>query len=323
MNAAIIKSFQDRFPTTVRFNELLAPYLAYAVGGPADILVFPQSEDDLLWISAKSKEFNLPVTVVGTGTNLLVKDGGIRGIVVSLSKSFQEITKLAENGDTTLVRAGGGLAKPDFLEWSIQQGLAGLEFSSGVPGTIGGGIFMNAGTKYGSYGDILKELRVFDFCRGAQTLSRDQLYFGYREQNAVKGSLVLWATFELKSGDAAATRKEVERIIQERAEKQPLDFPSCGSTFKNPEGYSAGRLIEKTGLKGLRVGGAEISLKHANFILNKDHAKASDILELISIIKARVLKDFGVALECEVIVLGENSQLGRQLDETPEISHPN
>lgn len=321
MNPSIQNLFEKRFADLAKFNEPLAPYLAYRVGGPADILVFPKTEEDLVWISRTAQEKNLPLTVVGTGTNLLVCDGGIRGIVLSLSQSFQEITPFYADNEKIHVKVGGGVSKPAFLEWSIQQGLTGLEFSSGVPGTIGGGIFMNAGTKYGCYGDILKELRVFDFRRGAQSLAREQLHFGYREQNAVKDSLVLWAAFELKRGNGALVRKEVERIVQERAEKQPLDFPSCGSTFKNPEGFSAGRLIEKAGLKGLRVGGAEISLKHANFILNKGNAKAADILELIRIIKERVLKEFGVPLECEVVVLGENTSLGRIVDETPEVPH--
>jgi UDP-N-acetylmuramate dehydrogenase len=164
---------------------------------------------------------------------------------------------------------------------------------------------MNAGTKYGCYADILKELRLFDFNRGFETLARESLYFGYREQTAVGKALVTSMVFELSPGESQTVRREVDRIIAERAEKQPLDFPSCGSTFKNPPGHSAGRLIEKAGLKGLSIGGAEISTKHANFILNKNNAKASDILALIDIIKARVKDQFDVALECEVIVLGD------------------
>lgn len=302
----IKEKFKNHFGSHVEFDSILAPHLAYRIGGPADILAFPETENELEWIRETAKSYNVPVTVVGTGTNLLVRDGGIRGIVVSLFKGFKEIELLGDSGENITVRVGAGVSKPEFLEWAIEKGFTGLEFSSGVPGTIGGGIFMNAGTKYGSYGDILKELRVFDFRHGAQTLARDQLHFGYREQNAVKDSLVLSATFQLKRGKQEEIQKEVDRIIAERAEKQPLDFPSCGSTFKNPEGYSAGRLIEKAGLKGLKRGDAEISLKHANFILNKGRAKASDILELIRIVKETVLKQFGVVLECEVIILGDN-----------------
>ena len=300
--------FRKKFDLRVKFEEPLSHYLAYQVGGPADILVFPKNEEELNWIAEKSEKSNTTITVIGTGTNLLVLDGGIRGIVVSLHLAFKEIEETKKNNASSWIRCGGGVSKPHLLEWAIEKGLGGLEFSAGVPGTIGGGIFMNAGTKYGCYGDILKELRIFDFHTGAHTLSRENVHFGYREQTAVKESLVLSAVFELIPKKASDIRHEVDRIIAERAEKQPLNFPSCGSTFKNPEGYSAGRLIEKTGLKGHCVGGAEISLKHANFILNKGNATAQDILTLIDIIKARVFKQSGIQLECEVIVLGESSR---------------
>lgn len=305
-NPLLEQEFSHRFHARVHFREPLAPYMAYRIGGPADILVFPESEEELAWLSSTAKTERLPVTVVGTGTNLLVRDKGIRGITVALFSAFKNITSLGEKTPGEFwVTAEGGVEKPTLLNWSIENDLTGLEFSAGVPGTIGGGIFMNAGTKYGCYADILKELRLFDFILGAQTINREQAHFGYRHQNAVKNQIVISATFALKRGDGEGVKAERDRIIAERAEKQPLDYPSCGSTFKNPEGHSAGRLIEKSGLKGTTVGGAEISLKHANFLLNKGNAKASDILTLIGIIKATVLKQFGVALECEVIVLGE------------------
>jgi UDP-N-acetylmuramate dehydrogenase len=299
-------AFAERFNDHVRFDEPLAKYLAYGIGGPADILVFPRGAEDLEWLAVTCRTFDLPVTIVGNGTNLLVVDDGLRGVVLSLSRSFLEIEKLGTVGGKTQVRCGGGVKKPDVLEWAMNQHLSGLEFSSGVPGTLGGGIYMNAGTKYGCYADVLVELQLFDFERGLRTLARKDLYFGYREQTAVGDSLVVSMVFELQAGDGTAIRTEVNRIIAERAEKQPLDFPSCGSTFKNPpEGLSAGRLIERAGLKGTQVGGAEISLKHANFILNKNSAKAKDILALIDIIKKRVFEQFQVHLECEVIILGE------------------
>lgn len=301
----IEKDFRLQFGDRVLFNEPLKHHLAYQVGGPADILVFPKTEEELLWVSQFIQSHPMPLNIIGRGTNLLVKDSGLRGVTISLEGSFQEIEKLGKTPQgNTSVKAGGGVGKPELLNWAIKEGLTGLEFSSGVPGSIGGGIYMNAGTKYGCYGDILRELRLFDFKKGAQTFSRDQFHFGYREQTAVKETLVLWASFELRPGNRDEIQKEVNRIIQERAEKQPLDYPSCGSTFKNPEGLSAGRLIEKAGLKGLTVGGAQVSDKHANFILNKGNATAQDILDLIDQIKGRVHQQFGVTLECEVIILG-------------------
>lgn len=299
--------FSERFGARVLFDEPLAPYLAYSVGGPAEYFVFPHDVEDLQWLRAIATEHRLRTTIIGSGTNLLVRDEGIDGIVISLRDAFQEIELLKTLDDGAItVRCGGGVTKPAFLEWALERGYQGLEFSAGVPGTIGGGIFMNAGTKYGCYADILRELTVFHFANGISTRSREQLYFGYREQTAVEDGLVLSTVFELKPGDAVALRTEVARIIAERAAKQPLDFPSCGSTFKNPEGFSAGRLIEKAGLKGLTCGGAEISLKHANFILNKNQATASDILSLIAQVQDRVEQDFGIRLEKEVIVLGRD-----------------
>ena len=298
--------FKERLKDRVSFDAPLAPYLAYRVGGPADILVFPKDEDELLWIYETAKKKSIPLTIIGTGTNLLVVDEGIRGIVISLDQGFQEILPISDpSSEKILVRCGGGVLKPSLLNWAIEKGFSGLEFSSGVPGTIGGGIYMNAGTKYGCYGDILREVRLFDFAHGFRQWKREDLHFAYRESQ-VRNSIVIWATFELQRGESESIRTEVNRIIQERAEKQPLDYPSCGSTFKNGPGYSSGRLIEKAGLKGLTVGGAEISTKHANFILNKGNATAKDILTLINIIKERVKEQFGISLECEVCVLGGN-----------------
>lgn len=303
----LLTSFRDQFHERVKFNEPLAPYVAYRVGGPADILVFPRTEADLDFVSQVSKQNSIPITIIGTGTNLLVKDKGIRGITISLKEAFKEIAwSPSKTSEKLIVRAGGGVEKPALLEWAIENSLTGLEFSAGVPGTIGGGIFMNAGTKYGCYGDILREIRLFDFVAGARQMKTEVTQFAYRKQHLVKDTLVLWTDFELKHGDKTAIRTEVDRIIAERAAKQPLDFPSCGSTFKNPpEGISAGRLIEKSNLKGTRIGGAEISEKHANFILNKGGASASDILGLIDIVKRKVKEQFQVELECEVIILGE------------------
>lgn len=305
LNAAFLERFGDR----VAFNEPLGPYLAYGVGGPADILIFPKTESELDWVTEVARTNRLAITVIGTGTNLLVVDEGLRGITISLLNAFDEIRTVDRTKDSARVRVGGGVPKPAFLEWSIQEGLGGLEFSAGVPGTIGGGIFMNAGTKYGSYGDILERLRVFDFHSGGKSLTRKDFHFGYREQSAVRDSLVTEAEFILTPTETEAIRKEVDRIIEERALKQPLQYPSCGSTFKNPPGHSAGRLIEKAGLKGLRIGGAEISLKHANFILNKDAATAADITAIHKIIQREVKDQFGIDLECEVVTLGPAGRL--------------
>jgi len=313
----LLTTLTNSFGERVKFNEPLAPYLAYRVGGPADVLVFPEDEAELALIQRLAKDASIPLNIVGEGTNLLVVDEGIRGIVVSLKQSFKQIVEvpnlMSRSSHHTWVQCGGGVLKPDLLKWAIARGLKGLEFSAGVPGTIGGGIFMNAGTKYGCYGDILKTLRIYHFDSGPENLSRDQINFGYRSHQAVRDSIVVHATFELTPGDSEAMQKEVDRIILERESKQPLHLPSCGSTFKNPmgenpTGLSAGRLIEKANLKGTRIGGAEISQKHANFILNHGSATATDIIKLIQLVQKEVKRLFGVELEREVIILGGNSR---------------
>ena len=305
----LCESFRRKFGSRVHFEERLAPYVAFGVGGPAEILVFPKTMDELAWLSSQARSHDLSITVIGTGTNLLVVDEGIRGIVISLYDSFNDIEVIDESPTQTLIKVGGGVEKPHLLNWAISKNLGGLEFSAGVPGTIGGGIYMNAGTQYGSYGDILSEVQLFDFHQGPINLKREEVHFGYREQTAVKDTLVIFAVFKLTPSPGHLVKAEVDRIIAERAAKQPLDHPSCGSTFKNPPGHSAGRLIEKAGLKGLRIGGAEISIKHGNFILNKDNATATDILSLIEKIKNHVKQDFGVDLHCEVITLGPQGKL--------------
>ncbi|MCB0403857.1 MAG: UDP-N-acetylmuramate dehydrogenase [Bdellovibrionales bacterium] len=307
ISPSLRKQFCERFGDRARFDEPLAPHVAYGVGGPADVLVFPKTEDELSWISTTAREYALAITTIGTGTNLLVRDGGIRGVTISIRETFRDVQILEKKNGHTLVRCGGGVDKPAFLNWAVERGLGGLVFSAGVPGTIGGGIFMNAGTKYGCYGDILTRLRLFDFETGGREYGRNELHFGYRHQSHITPrTLVAWAEFSLEDSNPVEMRAEVDRIIEERAAKQPLDFPSCGSTFKNPEGFSAGRLVEKVGLKGRSIGGAQISTKHANFILNKNHARASDILDLIQIAKTEVYSKFGVQLECEVVVVGED-----------------
>ena len=260
-------ALSEKFADRVRFDEPMKSYMAYGIGGPADALVFPKSEEELSWIASQAGGRSQPVTVVGAGTNLLVRDEGIRGITIVLRDAFDSLEIVSQSPDEVWVRCGGGVSKQKLLDWACASGLSGLEFSSGVPGTLGGGIFMNAGRKYGSYGGVLLELGIFNFLEGAKQFNRNELSFGYRQQSAIKNAIVVWAVLRLTRRPSEQIKAEVERIVSERAQKQPLDFPSCGSTFKNTPGFSAGRLIEKAGLKGLRIGGAEISTKHANFIL--------------------------------------------------------
>jgi UDP-N-acetylmuramate dehydrogenase len=292
------------FSERVFFDEPMRSHVAYGIGGNADALVFPISIQELEMLR-KIAGRSIPITVIGSGTNLLVRDEGIRGITVMVGEAFSKIEIARSDAGRVWVRCGGGAKKETFLNWCAERGFGGLEFSTGIPGTVGGGIFMNAGTKYGCYAGVLEELVLWNWERGAVTLTGKGLNFGYRTQKSVReNALVLSAVFVLSSGDPKSIIDEIQRIFAERAAKQPLELPSCGSTFKNPEGHSAGRLIERCGLKGLRVGGAEISQKHANFILNKENATASDILTLIDISAHAVKSRFGIELEPEVRVVG-------------------
>ncbi len=313
VSSLIQSAFVHKLGARVSFGTPLWPYVSYRVGGPADILVFPKNISDLEAVDELAMGHGLTVTLIGQGSNVLVRDEGVRGIVLMMGEFEKKIQIHRRASEGCVVEVTASTLKQELLEWAISHGLSGLEFSTGIPGTVGGGIFMNAGTKYGSYGDILTSLSVYEFGGGGRkTFQREEISFSYREQDVIKNSAVVSATFQLKEGNVAKMRETVNSILSERAAKQPLHLPSCGSTFKNPPGYSAGRLIEASGLKGLRVGGAEISLKHANFILNVEKAKAKDILDLIDIIKETVKEKFQIALECEVIILGDEKPIPRE-----------
>lgn len=299
----------EKFPGRVLFDEPMAKHVAWQVGGPAEILIFPDTEEELLWLADEARTRGMAITILGGGTNVLISDQGIQGITLSITRGFQGIQVIRRNEEATWVQAGAGVAKKELLDWSVENGLSGLEFSSGIPGTVGGGIFMNAGTKYGTYGDIIDQVRIFDFKSGPKAVDKSCISFGYRSQTALRTGVVTSVTFRLNAASSESVAGTIQRIIEERRAKQPLDFPSCGSTFRNPEGLSAGRLIEKAGLKGTRIGGAEISLQHANFILNTGTATAEDIENLIQLAKSRVKALCNVDLDCEIIRLGPSGTI--------------
>ncbi|MBI4403508.1 MAG: UDP-N-acetylmuramate dehydrogenase [Deltaproteobacteria bacterium] len=310
-NRLLREVLHNQFSDRVQFDEPLAPYVAYRVGGPADFLVFPHTEKEIAWLCDFSRSHQLGLTVIGEGSNLLISDEGIAGLTLILQGSFQKITTIEHpNNGPVIIQCGGSVSKSKLLDWAALNGFAGLEFSAGIPGTVGGGIFMNAGTKYGTYSDVLHSVRIFNFDRGPSEYLKEECQFSYRGQSIVKNGIVIWAKFSLQHGNSEQIRGEIKRVLDERAAKQPLDFPSCGSTFKNPPGFSAGRLIEKAGLKGLQVGGAQVSEKHANFILNKGNATAKDIVTLIAMVREKVQRDCGILLECEVILFGGRNAQG-------------
>ena len=282
-------------------DEPMSRHTTFRVGGPADMMFFPSMEQQISAALKLARDYHVPALVVGNGSNLLVRDGGVIGLVIVLGERFSHI----EIHDNILTaQAGASLNKVAAAAQSA--GLSGLEFASGIPGTLGGGCAMNAG----AYGGELKDVLVWaDVLLDGELrrLSRDEMEMGYRSTMPLRrGAIVLSACFELRQDDPEAIQERMRDLANRRREKQPLNLPSAGSTFKRPEGHFAGALIEQCGLKGCTIGGAQVSEKHAGFIVNVGEATAADILRLIAHVQEVVLAQTGVQLETEVRVLGEN-----------------
>ena len=288
-------------PDRVLEGAPMSRYTTFRVGGPADALFLPASVEELQTALAAAKAEDIPVCLIGNGSNLIARDGGIRGLVIALGEPFSEVRV-----EGTQVWAQAGARLSAVAAAAQRAGLAGLEFASGIPGTLGGGCAMNAG----AYGGELKDVLIWaDVLLDGelQRLSRDEMEMGYRSTLPLRrGAVVLSACFELRQDDPEAIQERMRELANRRREKQPLNLPSAGSTFKRPEGHFAGALIEQCGLKGCRIGGAQVSEKHAGFIVNVENATAADILQLIGHVQAVVQAQTGVNLETEVRILGEN-----------------
>ena len=285
------------------FDAPMSRYTTFRVGGNADALFFPKDESELALAFKIAKENGIPVTVIGNGSNMLVKDGGIAGLVIRLGDEFSGITV---TGTRITALAGDSLTRVAMKAY--ENGLTGFEFASGIPGSVGGGMAMNAGAYGGELKNVTVSARLMDPETGEVTeYSVDELQMGYRTTLALtKGLIVTEAVFELTAGDKETIKATMDELNKRRRDKQPLTYPSAGSTFKRPEGHFAGALIEGAGLKGLTVGGAQVSEKHAGFIINTGSATAKDILDLIDLVKQRVFENSGVTLEPEVRILGRD-----------------
>lgn len=284
----------------IRIDENLSQYVNFRVGGPADILLKPKSKEQLIESIEVCMENNIPFYVIGNGSNLLVRDGGIRGVVILLA----DIKNITIEGDRVIAECGAMLkAVSDKV---IESSLTGFEFACGIPGTIGGAVFMNAGAYDGCISDIIESAEVINENGEILILSKDDLELGYRSSIVMKkGYVVLSATFKLIKGETKTISDLVNELTLKRESKQPLEYPSAGSTFKRPEGYFAGKLIQDAGLKGFSIGGAAVSEKHSGFVINKGGATAKDILDLIKYIQDEVKKQFGIELHTEVRIIGE------------------
>lgn len=283
-------------------HEPMARHTTMRVGGPAEILFSPANEGELLFAVREAKRAGAPFRIIGNGSNLLVLDGGLPGLTIRLGEAFSKISV-----DGNQIRAQAGALLSRVAAAARDASLTGLEFASGIPGSTGGGMAMNAGAYGGQLSDVFEGCRALDPETGIiSALGPAEMALGYRESAALsRGLIVTEAAFRLTAGDRSAIQAKMDDLSARRREKQPLNLPSAGSTFKRPEGYFAGALIEQAGLKGLRVGGACVSEKHAGFVVNDRGATAKDVLDLIRLVQARVLEHSGVRLETEVRILGE------------------
>lgn len=293
---AVIAQFEKHDIPFLR-DETLSKHSSFRIGGPCDLFVLPRDFDGMEKAFSILQNAGMKYFVLGNGSNVLFDDLGYRGAVIST----EHMNLFSADGDT--VCAGCGLSFTKLAVLAEQNGLSGLEFAYGIPGSVGGAVYMNAGAYGGEVSQVLVSSTVYDTDRNTLfELCADDHRFGYRDSAFRHNNWIhIMSGFKLGSDDRESIRSKMDDFMSRRREKQPLEFPSAGSTFKRPEGHFAGALIEASGLKGFSVGGAQVSEKHAGFVINRDSAASSDILALIEKVKEKVFSDHGIELECEVI----------------------
>lgn len=286
----------------VVIDEPMSKHTSFKVGGSAEILVYPTDYEMIRRIIYHCKESQINYFILGNGSNLLVRDGGIKGVVIKFSKLNS--VKVEEN--KIIAQSGAKLNEVSAV--ALNSNLTGFEFASGIPGSIGGATTMNAGAYDGEMSKVVHSALVIDNDMEFRTLSKEELEFSYRMSAIIKhGYTVLEVTLQLINGDGAKIKARIDELTQKRCDKQPLEYASAGSTFKRPEGYFASKLIQDAGLKGMHIGDAEVSEKHSGFIINKGSASATDVLNLISLVQSKVYEQFNVELHTEVRIIGEDS----------------
>lgn len=286
----------------IKVDEPMKKHISFKVGGPADFLVKPKTEEELRNVIEFAKKENVPFIVIGNGSNLLVKDGGIRGIVIELSDNFNNYEI-----DGNIIKAQSGALLAIIGRNAMKNSLTGFEFAAGIPGTLGGALAMNAGAYGGEMKQVVKTVRLMDRDGNIFELSNEEMKFEYRRSLlTTKDYIVLSAVIELQPGNVEEIKEIMADYSNRRSTKQPLNFPSAGSTFKRPEGHFAAKLIDDCGLRGLNLRGAQVSDKHCGFVINSGGAAAKDILDLMFIVKSTVNAKFGIMLEEEVKILGED-----------------
>lgn len=302
MNEEIKQKFCREFGTErVLFEEPMNRHTTFRIGGPAEVFVMPENPEEVRRILEICKEEALPYFILGNGSNLLVSDKGYRGVVIQLDRNFGEI-RVEDNE----IYASAGALLSTIAVAARRASLTGFEFAGGIPGTLGGAVVMNAGAYGGEMKDVLKKAKVMDQNGEIFEIPAEELEMGYRT-SVIKtaGYIVLGAVISLKEGDIEEIKALTRKLSEQRTSKQPLEYPSAGSTFKRPEGYFAGKLIMDSGLRGYRVGGAQVSEKHCGFVINAGDATAEDVCSLMKHVTETVYEKFGVTLEPEVKFLGE------------------
>lgn len=305
ISEAVMKALKGFVPEeNIRLQEPMSEHTTFRVGGPADCFVELESAGQLQRVQRYLQMVEVPFVVLGNGSNLLVSDEGYRGVVLRIGSGMSNIRV---EGGRIVAQAGASLAA--LARAALEHGLTGLEFASGIPGTVGGGVVMNAGAYGGEMSQVVSRVTVLSKEGEFLELDNETMEFGYRF-STIKNQpfIVTEVVFELQPGNAAAIREKMEELAAKRREKQPLEYPSAGSIFKRPEGYFAGELIMKAGLKGLQIGGAQVSEKHCGFVINKENATASEVMQVIKEVQACVSDKFHVRLEPEVVFLGRWQQ---------------
>ena len=289
-------------------NEMMRNHTTFRIGGPADILACPETEEAFIAGIKWCKEKNIPFYIIGNGSNLLVGDLGFRGVIFKICRTLDHVQREVIEGENPkiIVRAGAGIMLAKLAKDISFMGYKGFEFATGIPGTLGGAVTMNAGAYGGEMKQVLKSVKAVDMEGNIHEFTVDEMALGYRTSRVqTENLIVLSATMEFLKGDADQIIQEVETLSSQRKEKQPLEYPSAGSTFKRPEGYFAGKLIQDAGLKGYRVGDAMVSEKHSGFVINVGSATAKDVRQLMNDVDAIVYNKYQVHLEPEVRLIGE------------------
>ncbi len=290
-------SFADGIECDVKTDVPMKQYSSFKTGGNASVMLSPYNKKSLVAAVKKCKSLNIKPLVLGNGSNILVSDSGIDGVIIHLGKGFDEITLVNE----TTVRCLSGCSLIKLCRFALEKGLSGLEFAYGIPGTVGGAMYMNAGAYGGEMKDVVKKCEYITLDGETGTLNKDEMMLSYRKSVFTDSDkIIVSAEFELQKSSKTEIEQKMNELMSRRKEKQPLEYPSAGSTFKRPEGFFAGKLIEECGLKGKSIGGAQVSDKHCGFIINKNNATSTDIKDLIDFVRDEVLEQKGIMLEPEV-----------------------